>query len=161
MTMVGTKNILNVDVEIHVDKYGTFSLREDDKVLGSGDTLDAATAKARQELNKRKVRVEVPFLTRAGEKGVATGFHARNRTVLTRVEGEAHAFETMTARRMFPPDMPKDKLQRYLTLQEQQSTIKREINQIEREFEYDLYGAVAKAIDAAIEAKGKPLARKR
>lgn len=161
MTLIATKEVLGTEVEIHVDRYGSFRIMDDDKALGHGDTLDAAIAKARAELNKRKVKVEVPFLTRAGEKSVATGFHARNKSVLTRVEGEAHAFEPMSARRMFPPDMPKDKLQRYLTLQEQQSKIKREINEIEREFEYDVYGAVTKAIDAAVEAKGKPLARKR
>jgi len=161
MTLITTKEVLGTEVEIHVDKFGSFRVMEDDRALGHGDTLDAAIAKARVELNKRKVKVEVPFLTRAGENGVATGFHARNRTVLTRVDGESHAFEPMSARRMFPPDMPKAKLQRYLTLREQESTIKREINEIEREFEYDVYGAVTRAIDAAIEAKGKPLARKR
>jgi len=161
MPLLGTKEILGTEVEVHADKYGTFRINDGDKVIGSGDTLDAAVTKARQELNKRKVKVEVHFKTRAGENGVATGFHGRNHTVLARVDGEAHAFEPSSARRMFPADMPKAKLQRYLTLQEQQSTLKREINEIEREFEFDLWSAVTRAIDAAVAAKAKPLARVR
>jgi hypothetical protein len=161
MTMVGTKEILGTEVEVHADKYGTFRLVEGDKTIGSGDTLDQAVTKARQELNKRKVKVEVHFKTRTGESGVATGFHGRNSTVLTRVNGEAKAYEVASARRMFPPDMPKAKLQRYLTLKEQEKTLRTEINAIEREFDYDLYTAVQKAIDTAVVAKLKPLARKR
>lgn len=161
MSLLGTKTVLGTEVEIHADQYGTFRINLDDRTIGSGDTLDQAMTKARQELNKRKVKVEVHFMTRDGKRGIATGFHGRNRTVLTRVGGEAQAYESTTARRMFPPDMPKAKIQRYLTLKEQERTIRTEVNGIEREFDFDLYTATQKAIDAAVEAKAKPLARAR
>jgi hypothetical protein len=161
MPLLGTKEILGTEVEVHADKYGTFRINDGDKVIGSGDTLDAAVTKARQELNKRKVKVEVHFMTRDGKRGVATGFHGRNHTVLTRVGGEAQAFEPTSARRMFPPDMPKAKIQRYLTLKEQEKQIRADINAIDREFEFDLWSATTKAIDAAVAAKAKPLARAR
>ena len=174
MVEVGLKEILGNTYEIHADSYGRWYIvtplaenaeedeRPRNRVIGQGETLDAAVTAARVELNKRKVKVEVPFLTRAGEKGVAIGFHARNKTVLIRLEpNQPGALDQSTARRCFPTDMPKAKLQRYITLTTQMREMRNETNAIEREFEFDLYRATQKAIDAAVEAKGKPLARKR
>jgi len=164
MAVVGTKEILGQEYDIDVSKYGVFYIKdvagEDGRsdILGSGDTLDQATAKARIELNKRKVKVQVPFITKNGQRGMATALHGRNRKVLTTLaDGAKQAVDQHT--RVFKPDMPKEVLDSYLDKVQRERELTAEIRKIDKEWEFSLGQTVIAAINEAAAAKAKPLAR--
>jgi hypothetical protein len=65
-----------------------FFIQIEGKTIGSGNTLDAAVVEARNAINREKTKVDVQFITKTGgERGVATGFHSRNRTVMAKIAG--------------------------------------------------------------------------
>src|SRR5580765_3674997 len=96
MAFIGMKEINGEQYEIHAGKYGEWSIHApkqegDDKPtisLGAGDTLHKAVANARVAINKTKVKLKIHFITLDGERGVATGKHARTRQILTTIEGK-------------------------------------------------------------------------
>jgi hypothetical protein len=84
---VGSRKINGVDTEIQANEYGQFFIQVEGKTIGSGNTLDAAVVEARNSINREKTKVEVKFITRDGEPGVATGIHSRNHTVMAKIAG--------------------------------------------------------------------------
>lgn len=165
MAVVGTKNILGEQYDIEVSQYGVFYIQErdeDDKrvILGSGETLDEATAKARTELNKHKVKVDVKFITKKGQKGTATGFHGRDKRILVQMSNGDRTPMNSSAR-VFKPAMPDEKLDEFISKTEKIQQLESEIRQILSEWEFPLATRVKYAIEEALKNKPKPLARTR
>jgi hypothetical protein len=156
MPLVGTKEILNEECEIHADKYGRWSIKiatgEEGKLqeLGGGDTLDKAIASARITLNKQRIEVHVIFYDmQGGERGVATKIHAKTRNVMARVGRESRQMSTSTA--VFKGDTPKMARDKYFKLQTEQRRIGAEMRKIADQHSMRLGDAVNKAIVKAIE----------
>src|SRR4051812_4478525 len=156
MPLVGTREINNVEVEIHANKHGSWSILlppdEDGKSGRSLAThhvsLDAAINLARAEIKKRQVKVNVPFKTREGHKGVAHSRHARSTDkILADVQFKKQqiSFREQT----FKPDTPQDVFDRLDEIEEQQSTLRAEHRELVQEWGFDLN----KALDAAITKK--------
>jgi hypothetical protein len=114
---VGGRTINGVDTEIHASPDGMFSIHIEGKSVGSATTLEGAVTVARNAINREKTKVNVPFITKSGgERGVATGFHSRNRTVMARIaDGKGEQLDYNY--RAFKADMPKDKLDRWFEVQ--------------------------------------------
>lgn len=151
---IGSRAINGVDTEVHADVHGRFYIQIDGKSIGSGDTLDAAVIEARNSINRDKTKVEVAFITRAGEHGVATGFHSRNRTTMAKIaDGKAEQLEYQY--RCFKPDMPKAATDRFNEIEQQIRTLQAERNVIDKEWGVMLRDLVQQAIT---EAQSKTLA---
>jgi len=146
------RSINNVECEIHADVSGNWQVyekreNEDDSLgrpIGRGDTLDKAVSAARIELNKRKVRVSVPFFNLKGERGVAHGFHARNRTILT----DLGQFDTRTT--VFTPDIPIGDLNKITELERKINEMSRQKRDLIGKYSMNLDNAVRDAIEAAV-----------
>ena len=153
-----------VDVEVHVYSDGRFMLQtpKDDggEMLGIGDTLEQAKTTARKELNKRKVKVEVPFLTANGEKGTATGLHAGTRKVLTTVEtySGTRSEQIETYAKRYKADTPAKVLGRLADLREMQNKAAVEIRALDGEYQFTVGAAVKQAIEAAAAEQEKEAA---
>jgi hypothetical protein len=144
--------MLKQDLEVFASPTGTWWLYDSDhNLLGSGETLDQAKAKARATMKKDSVRVDVPFLTRDLKPGVATGFHAGTRKVLARIDGEARQLEGWSGAGYLRADMPAAERERLLALDEQAKQLEREIKGIEKSYGLDLRKAVEEAIEEARE----------
>jgi hypothetical protein len=128
-TIVSTKELSGVPVEVKVDHYGRFYIHDEEGVtLGTGMLLDSAESAARQALAKRKVRVEVAFITHDGQTGVAHGLHAKTNKILGRINGKAVQIESYR-RDCFQPDIPRDTM-----------------NKIEKDWQIDLRDEIEAAI---------------
>lgn len=146
MTLVGTKEILGGSYEVHTSaRDGEFRIIEPaveeggrSATLGSAQTLAGAVAKARAELKKRDVKVSVPFRLADGRKGTATGFHARNNTILVVYEDGSKDALSYGGREAFKPDMPEDKVQRLAEIVEQERTLATEKRAIETAYKMDM-----------------------
>ena len=146
---LGTREINGVETEVHADKSGRFYIQINGKSVGSGTTLDAAVAEARNTINKDKTVVNVEFVTKdGGERGVATGFHSRNRTTMAKVAG-GRGQQLDYNYRAFRADIPKAKLDRYFEIQEQIRTLQAEKNGLDKEYEIMLREHVQQAITNA------------
>lgn len=148
MALIGTKDINGQEVEIHAGSSGTWRIRLDDQDIGSGETLDAATAKARNAINKRKVKVEVRFVTPLGERGVATGFHGGTGKVLTRIGDQAAQVERYA--KALRDDIPDEKVQAMVSKRAQARRLMADADEIQKEYALNLAQAVEKAIDAKV-----------
>lgn len=148
MTFIGRKDINGQEVEIHADSHGMWRLRLDGQEIGNGETLDAATAKARNAINKRKVKVNVPFVTRGGQRGVATGFHGGTNKLLVRVDGEAMQYDRHV--KVLRADTSDDMLKEMLDKRSQARKLVAEADAIEKEHAFNLLHAVTTAVDAGI-----------
>ncbi len=148
---IGTQTIAGQSVEIHASTQGRWSITmpdtEDRSSLGSGETLEAAIEQARRAIAKRKVRVEVPFITLTGDKGVATGRHAANRDILVRIGEKAERLDDYA--RALQPDTPAEELTKLTAAKATEKQAQREQRRIENEYKLEL----GRAVDAAIEAK--------
>lgn len=154
MVRVGSRTINGVDTEVHADAHGRFYIQIDGKSIGSGDTLDAAVIEARNAINRDKTKVEVAFITKAGERGIATGFHSRNRTTMAKIAG-GKGEQLEYQYKCFKPDMPKATVDRSNEIEQQIRTLQAERNQIDKEWGVMLRDLVQQAIT---EAQSKTLA---
>lgn len=151
MAVVGEVTITGVSLEVGASAAsGNFTLSLDGEVIGRGETLDKAKAQARAALAKRRVKVEVPFVTKQGERGVAHGIHQRNRTVLVRMGASGSAAELQGYSEQFRPDIPADVLERFLEAGRAAQLLEKERSAISKEWSLDLRKAVVCAIDEAV-----------
>jgi hypothetical protein len=153
--MVGGRSINGVDTEVHADATGMFQIKVDGKVVGSGESLNAAVTQARNTINRDKTVVNVEFVTKTGgERGVATGFHSRNRTIMAKIaDGKGEQLEYNY--KAFKADIPKAKLNRWFEIQTQLLAIREEQQKIIKEYEITLREVVERAVT---EAQSKTLA---
>lgn len=156
MPFIGIQEINSVRYEIHANASGGWQIREekpdhDGRVIGTGSTLDAAINNARQQINREKVKIAVNFVTHDGERGVATGRHGRNRTILVRVNGKAEQWEGYRVN-VLRPDIPKDDIDRLLELDERIGKLQAEKREIVQEWKFDLDKAVDEAIQQGMGA---------
>lgn len=147
--------IAAIEVQIYITERGRFNAAMiDGTSLGSGYSLDDVIATARTNLTKQKVRVSIPFFTKAGERGEATGIHAANGAILARVDGQAAQLSGYSELRVLPVDMPAEKLDRYTELRAQVKKANAEMKLIEQGFEFDL----GRVVRDEVEAKAKEAA---
>ena len=145
---VGSRTINGVDTEVHADAHGRFYIQIDGKTLGAGDKLDVAIVEARNAINREKTKVNVVFITKAGEHGVATGFHARNRTVMAKIaDGKGEQLDYNY--KCFKADTPKATVDRYNEVEQQIRALQAERNLIDKEWQVTLREVVQRAIDDA------------
>jgi hypothetical protein len=151
---IGSRTINGVDTEVHADVHGRFYIQIDGKSIGSGDTLDAAVVEARNSINRDKTKVEVAFISRAGEHGIATGFHSRNRTTMARLSG-GKSEQLEYQYKCFKADTPKTTVDRYNEIEQQIRTLTAERNGIDKEWGVMLRDLVQQGIT---DAQSKTLA---
>jgi hypothetical protein len=151
---VGSRKINGVDTEIQANEYGQFFIQVEGKTIGRGNTLDAAVVEARNSINREKTKVNVQFITKSGgERGVATGFHSRNRTVMAKIaDGKGEQLDYNY--RAFKANMPQDMLDRWFEVQTTLASLRAEQRAIEGQYEFTLREKVQQAIT---EAQGKTL----
>lgn len=152
---ITNREIVGAPTEVFVDQYGTFHIydaedEDQSRSLGHGDTLDAAVAKARTELNRRRVEVNVEFVTVRGARGVATKRHAKNHTVMARVDGQSEQLDPST--KVFKPDTPADVVTQYMDGQEKQRKLAEQLRGIANTHVVSLYKLVDDAVKEAMEA---------
>lgn len=149
--IVGEDTINNVQVSLKADRYGNFSVtrKSDQKVLGSGDTLDAAKTKARTEINKTKARISVHLFTRNMKRAIATGIHGKTGKILVKITGEKGSEQFDQHQIVFKPDMPQDKRNRHQAISKEMAALKTEQRGIERDWEMRLGTEVQKALKEA------------
>ena len=153
MAVVDPNRTINGMVcEIHADVTGNWTVvekaEEDDDALhprkltlATGNTIDKAIAAARVEINKRKVRVEVPFFTVDGEAGVAHGRNSRDRRILTDI-GQLDSNATV-----LKPDTPANKVQRLREIRAQKGALHSEERALLKEYSMRLDHAVDRAVE--------------
>lgn len=115
--------------------------------LGSGREYDKAIASARSRLSKERVKLNIPFITKKGEKGIATGIHQRNRTVLCKIDGQAEALSYGT--KVFKADIPDVEIKQVQDLQERIDKARRELKLLDDEYEFNLHETVTRAVEEA------------
>jgi hypothetical protein len=165
--MVGTKDILGETFEIHASPYGQWQIirpaeTDDDRpeIIGGSDTsLDAAVTIARNTLNKQRVTVEVNFIDKLGKPGVATKIHGRTKKIMASVGGRSVQLDSYSE--VFKPDIPFDVLRDYLADGETMVELGKKRKKVERDWGMKLGDTMRTAIQHAVEAKGKPLAKLR
>jgi hypothetical protein len=167
MTLVGTREINNVEVEIHADKYGAWNIylpeegnEGGNRMLGGGQTLDSAITNARNSIKKSQVKVAVAFKTDEGKYGIATGRHARSHDkLLTEIGGKKEhiGFRDQT----FKEDTPESVFARLKQIGEEESALRTERREIIQKWSLDLGKAVDTAIAEKVEARDKIVNRTR
>lgn len=149
MALLGTREVNGVELELHANVQGTFWLREPDgEEMGRGDTLDQAVQQARTEINRRKVKVEVPFVTLKGERGIATGRHGGHGKVLARVNGKATTLDTYAA--VLRGDTPPEVVAEIKRHQQAMAAARAAEFKLRQQWEIRLGHAVDKAIEEAL-----------
>lgn len=149
---VTAKEILGTKTRIYVDGNGMFEVNHENEEsrrnhLGRGDTLDKAVAAARSELNKRRVEVEVPFITTKGKQGIATKRHGRNNTIMARIDGKTEQVDAWN--NVFKADTPREIIEEYLRLENAASASYKRRQQITRDHAVKL----AQVFDKAVQEK--------
>jgi hypothetical protein len=157
MALLTTRDVTGVDVEIHVDRNGTFTaiVKGEERALQNcrADKLEALIPKIRAALKKRKVEVEVPFRDQDGSRGVAYGRHGGNRKVLARIDGVAVQFDSYGTRAdLFAPDTPDEVFERLADATRRERDAKREVDEIQKAHGFNLGAAVDRAIEEAASA---------
>lgn len=157
MTLVKAQEIIGgVQCEVHVTGEGMFEVYpkgENATRLGYAETMERAIAQARPKIAKRKVKVEVVFFTKAGERGVATGFHSKNGNVMARIDDRSVQLKYGEELKGLHPSTPREKMERMIECREQSKKLLAEARDIEYEYTFDLKDAV----EAAVAAKAEPL----
>jgi hypothetical protein len=161
MALLGTREINNVEVEIHASHTGSWSIyrvaeNEDEKsnerFLANDDkTLESAVNKARIAIKKQQVKVAIPFKTISGLRGVATGRHARSRSkILVELsDGQKDSYDSHS-HQILKADTPKDVLTHMKELREEEAKIKKEARELHDKWKMDLGVAVDTAVEEAI-----------
>jgi len=86
--LLTTAALAGHEVDIHVGASGQFTIhdvQQNGAVIAAASVLEQAMAMARARFAAEKVKVEVPFRSQLGEHGVASGLHAGNGNVLTKL----------------------------------------------------------------------------
>lgn len=146
-------DILRTACEIHVGPNGMFAVylagradEEDAKALSLESTLEAAVEKAKPAIRARRVRVSVPFYeTHSLKRRTAVGFHAGTGNVILDDGGQVGGYGSTG--RGLRGDMPKVERTRLETLREEVDRRNKEINNIEKEYNFEIAPAVQQAID--------------
>lgn len=153
VAVLGTLEMLGEDLVIRASASGRFTLALDDREIGSGETLEQAKSKARTELNKRRVKVAVPFLLEDGRRAVATQRHAGNRTVLYEIDGQKDSLPGYgTGSKVFKAETPPETIARLADLRQQARDAEFGQREIEKEWGVDIGKAVDRAVAEALEA---------
>lgn len=88
-TTVGTTTLAGQKVTIEAAPEGSWYLTVDGELLARDNSLEKAENRAKSKIAKARVRVEIPFFTAEGVRGVAYGLHAQNDDILTTIDGKA------------------------------------------------------------------------
>jgi hypothetical protein len=157
MSLLGTRDINNVECEVHASVHGSWTIYRvgdepgNERFLANDEkSLDGAVNKARQEIKRQQVKVSVPFKTVKGESGIATGFHARAKhKILATMGGKKEQIEGMS--QFLKYETPKDVIDHLKDLREEQAKLKVEERNLYNEWKLDLSLAVKTAINEAVE----------
>ena len=155
MALVGTKEINNVKTEIHANQYGSWSINmpaeEGERggiVLGHHATsLDAAINLARQEIKRRQVKVDVPFKTREGKRGIAHSRHARSTDKILANVGDKKE-QIGWREQVFKAETPQDVFDLLNDIEEEQNKLRAEQRDLIKKWGFDLNTALDEAITA-------------
>lgn len=161
MPILGTREINNVEVEIHASHTGSWSIyrvaeNEDEpsneRFLANDEkTLESAVNKARIAIKKQQVKVAVPFKTISGLRGVATGRHARSRTkILVELPGGKKDQYDSHSHQILKADTPKDVIEHMQELAEEERRIKKEARELHDKWKLNLGVGVDTAVEEAI-----------
>lgn len=155
MTVVGKVTVRGTELAIDVTSHGLFWLKQGDQTIASGETLEAAKTKAGVELNRRKVKVSVPFAMVDGRRGIADSMHARNQTVLATIGGERHEFSRYGGGRdeVFDESITDEELTRIRKIDDEIEKLQNERYNIVKAHELNLAKRVQKAIEEKVEAE--------
>lgn len=140
------ETISGFEVEVNITHYGQFQVDYNGTTIGHGDTLDQALNQARTRIAKMKVRVSVPFITHAGEKGVGTGVHASNHSVLVRIGANASQHDGSQVLRADTPQVIIDELTSNVN---EIARLGRRNRSIKDEYNFRLKEEVNAAVEAA------------
>lgn len=157
--IIGTQEINKVKCIIAANTYGDFRIYIDEngergQHIGYADKLDAAVAKARTELNKRKVKIKVPFITETGEPGFCSGLHGGNGNLMINIGGKkSQEAGRVNRSKFFDPETPKDVLKKLSDHRNAVADAQNSIRQIEKEWVINLGDLVKAEIDAKVAAK--------
>jgi len=151
---VTKREIIGTPTYVFVNEAGMFAIygETDNQVdrqqlLGRGETLDKAVTSARAELTKRRVEVELPFVSVRGVEGVATKRHGKNGTIMARIKGRSEQVDVST--KVFKADTPTEVIEEYIEAQEQQMERYKRLRQIENQHTVRL----SVLLDVAVAAK--------
>jgi hypothetical protein len=144
-----THMISNIEVNVEVGTDGTFYIRHENENLAVSKSLDQALKIARIGLAKAKVRVNVPYYTREGEPGVATGIHSSNRNILTMMGAVSEQIKY--SERMLRGNTPKEQISELVILISQVKALEGRIRDIRTRYDFNLRAAVEEAIKNAQE----------
>jgi hypothetical protein len=155
--------IAGVLVRVDVNRSGRFYIveaaAEDHQTLGLGDTLEEAKNNARREIAKRKVKVEVPFRTMKGERGVATGRRAGSRKIQAKftdeITGRTHSEQLDGYHDVLRSDTPDEAILQYKEYQQQRNEIYSKERALLDQWKLHLGQAVDEAVAAKAEEKVK------
>jgi len=145
---IGQVEILDHHYELHATDGGRFVIYNEgegelhERILGSGETLDAAREEAKRNIRKNRVKLQVRFITRGGEHGVVTGVHARNRTLLVRLDDQPHQIPRHRLEHELRPDIPQEALDRILAIGEEMSKLTEERMELFREHTFNVAAEV-------------------
>lgn len=152
-TKIDTLKLSGVEVDVWCSKYGTFVVTTGDEAtnLGSDKDLEKACNKARVQIAKRKVKVEVKFITTNGEEGVATGLHAGTGHIMARIDGTSHQITGYGAREQYlSANIPAEKMNEYNQLAQYVRDSQERMRAIVKEYGLDLKAEVEAAIQKKI-----------
>lgn len=157
-----------LDTLITADKYGDFTVYVDDGTVSIGDTitydakreltklaygksLNDAVDRAKTAAAKRRVRVQIPFISREAEHGIATGIHAGTGAVLANIGGMNGVQLSGSAdTKVFPGDSDPALVEEYVAEREKIKLAERRCSEIEREHMIRLPDVIGEAIDAKL-----------
>ncbi len=150
---VGTDTILNQELDVYADTSGYWELKIGNESIGTGDTIEKAKAKARTFLAKRKVKVEVNYLTHEGKLGACSGRHAKTRKLLVRVgnvSSQTDAYRNIE-QPLFKVETPREVIERCAQAKDEIRVLEQERREIIERHSINLSDVVDKAIAAKAE----------
>lgn len=147
---------LDLFLDPHRDRF-YLKIPGDDEVVAVGASVNEVRQEAAKGIAKNKVRVEIPFITKRGVRGIATGFHSRTKEVLVKVETPEGEHKTDQWSKyhwdVFDESTPVSKIDEWVRLNHERGEITDKITDIEREFIIDLSVKVREAINQKVEEK--------
>ena len=156
MALVGTREINDIEVEVHASPTGGWAIRTPgvegaEGFLGSDpELLDKAVNKARLEIKKRQVEIALPFKTQDGKRGIARGRRAGSTDkILVTIGGTKDSLSSYT--NVLKHETPKEVVEHLQELVEEERRIGREKREIMNKWEFKLGVAVDAAVKEAAE----------
>lgn len=159
--------VLATACEVHVSDGGTFSVyllghadEEGARALASSSTMVDAVEKAKPEVRKRKVKVDVPFYRMRGsrfddwsfEQGTAHGFHAGTGNVMATEDGSSVQIATSGYRsdKLYRGDTPQEARDELVRLREESIAREKRVRELDEQWTVDIAEAVQTAITEAM-----------